>query len=236
MATNSSIEPPGNAEIAITLFCWWESVSAAPHVLMTLFRKTVPDGIKAKLLSWVGDPEFWAMAPFAMISMFALLVFLLRNRRDLTSDQTGATSPRERDPFTAAKNETARRAQIVRNIERANRRTKILRAMRSLGISVLKDWILGRMGVSLYGTFRRPFTWEPVEGRSDKVDSISFSGGAGREYQYILGARELVVREHPSDSDEYGKEVVRRPTAEDAKYLVFASSYFPWWLLFRVWR
>src|SRR5271170_7544228 len=118
MATNSSIEQPGYAEIAITIFCWWESVSASPHVLLTLFRRALPSTFKEKLLSVVNDVEFWVMAPFALITGFLLLFFLLRRRVDLPPESN------VRDPFAVARAKDAKRAQIIKKIERANRRTK----------------------------------------------------------------------------------------------------------------
>ncbi len=119
MATNNSIEQPGYTEIAITLFCWWKSVSTSPHVIMTLVSWTVPLEIKKKLLSFVNNSEFWVMAPFALATGAVLFMFLLRNQRDLP-DQFNA-----KDPYAVTRKKNLERVMAIKKYQRANQTIRV---------------------------------------------------------------------------------------------------------------
>lgn len=140
-------------------------------------------------------------------------------------------SPKQRrEP--AAKDSRDDEARLRRS-EQAYREQRLIRVIRSFGLVLLRDFATDRLGVSFYGTIGRPPPplWTAAPDRFDRLDRMIFSGGQGREYQYTRSFRELIVREHPADSADFGPEVRRRATWTDAKILLLTSSIFPFWLV-----
>jgi len=88
------------------------------------------------------------------------------------------------------------------------------------------------LGVSLYGTFKRPLHWAPAPSCSAFIDRLTFKDGRGKEVQYKNDYSEIIVRTHPADTSTYGQASdVRMPPWAEIKVLFVGSNYFPYWWL-----
>jgi hypothetical protein len=112
-------------------------------------------------------------------------------------------------------------------------RTRWIQIVRSFGFVLLREWILGMMGVANYGTFlRSKQDWAPAPERFDSVDRIYRKNDGGVEFQYQRGHRFVVSRGYgASDNGKYGPEQIRPPTWPEIGLLLVASNFFPWWFI-----
>lgn len=214
-------EPVSLEETLITIFCLVEALSASPFIARTLFGWMIGDQAKATLLSINKNPNFWVMAPLTPVALWIFYKVITRRRVNLPAPQL---------------TNDQRVELAVQNFKRKRRISNILRVINSLGFVLIKEWMLGRMGVATYGTFRRPPTWPKAPDRYNRLDRINFDGGEGAEFQYSKDFKHLIVRAHSSNSDTYGPEVIRRPTPRDVRLLMIASIYFPWWFVCHLFR
>jgi hypothetical protein len=113
----------------------------------------------------------------------------------------------------------------------ALRRRRLLLGLLTFGLVPLREWILDGMGIGLYGTFRRPPSWQPEPERADYVDRFFRVDNSGVEYQYARDATHLIVRSHSSTTDHYGSEQTRVPTSADVRLLLVGSNYFWRWYM-----
>src|SRR6185312_1296685 len=139
MPTNPTIESPTIEETAITLFCWWEALAVSPKIVRTIFGHAVPSAVKAYLLSWQSNPNFWVMCPLALLSFPLVFKFLSRHR-------TAPPRLDKDDGIIVVSNET----------ERRRGRIYLIRFARSLGLLWLREKWLDWQKVLIYGTFNRP--------------------------------------------------------------------------------
>lgn len=204
------IQPTKTWEILATFFGYFAISNDVPQIFRTLgLSKIVPYCIKEQLLFWNQNVDFWILWFFTGVTVFGTLWLLW---------------PEKIQPED--KNED-RVARIVKTLKRH----RIIRIIRSLGLVLVRESLLGIMGVSTYGTFRRPDEWSVEESRFDFIDRISFINTNGYEFQYSKSADKIIIREHPKNNDQYGPESETPLTWHHAKVLLIASNFFPFWLL-----
>lgn len=201
---------PQTWEIVGAVLGYFGIIGDVPTACRTLgIGHFVPDCLKSALLNLYSHPDGW----YAWFFTVLLLMFLF--------GLVWKSSPPEPD--------------IERdNIEEAKKylkRSQILRAVRSLGLVPLREWLMDKMGIALYGTFKRPSDWTPNLNTWLYLDRITFNSGRGSEYQYAKNFNYVSVREHPETSDNYGQPAERKPTWVDFKHLIIASWFFPFWAI-----
>jgi hypothetical protein len=207
------IELPKPWEVLAVIFGYFTVAKDVPNTLRTLGISKIARfiGLRDCLLRANRNPDFWLLLPFTIVACFLFFWLLLRSER----------------PEEPPNNDRLARASAV------IRRGRIIRVIRSLGLVVLRERILDRMGVAFYETFRRPTdrNWPPEPGRAEYIDRILFKDGQGTEFQYSNDHRVIFVRRHPPNVDAWGPTEEQLPKADEVKLLLFASNYFPFWLL-----
>lgn len=200
----------------------WETVGAffayfavakdVPAVLRTLgLPRMLPEGTKRTLLLLQPHADTWLLWAFTLVSV--LLVLYLLPRR----------TPQPAEDPDAEKNYEQRAAVLLR-------RHHLLRAVRSLGLALLRDWLLDLQGVALYGTFLRSANgWPLAADRFEWVDRLHFRAGNTLEYQYARDYAELIIREQPIGTQRFAAEFRRPVRASDLKLLLLASGRFWLW-------
>lgn len=208
--TRKTLEPPKPWEVLGAFFGYFAVAKDVPTVLRTLgLPKIIPSCFKDLLLRINKHPDFWLLLLFTICTLLLVFWFL----------------PRREEP-----EELSEQDQLASAVA-ALRRGKLLRVVRSLGLVLLREKVLDWMGVGLYGTFRKHPTWPPDPTRSKYVDRITYTGGAGVEYQYGKNFCKVFVRTHPANNNTYGSTEERIPNFGDMRLLLVASNFFPFWLV-----
>ncbi len=204
------IDPPKPWEILGAFFGFFAVAKDVPAIFRTLgFTALVPAPIKSYILKMNRNPDFWLLGCFSVLTLMLVAFFI----------------PRKRE---AKENPESDRSEEILRVLRSG---KILRALRSLGLTLLREFALDRMGVMIYGTFRRQGDWKPEPQRSKYVDRITFISGSGVEFQYATNCEMVYVRTHPESTDAYGQTDVRVLSSGETWLLLWASNYFPFWYL-----
>ena len=202
------IKPPKPWEILGAFFGYFAVAKDVPHILRTL-GAIFPSIIKSLLRS-LGLNSDTGLQWIFTIAVFAILFYCM---------------PRTQEEEYPEKDDR------LEQMERVFRRERWFQIIRSFWLIVLREKILDRMGVAMYGTFRRYSSWAPEPAREHHIDRINFIDGRGIEFQYSKGAYKFFVREHPNNSDVYGETQERTPTSAEVRLLMIASNFFPrWWI------
>lgn len=225
MAIDEVHPPPSEAETAITLFCWWETVSTAPHIVRHVLLPFVPNSVvlwakSSRLYHQVPSFDSWVMIPFTVLTFAWVVSFLWRRKRRL-SESSADISVTTADDLAA----------MYGNYRLA----KFLRHLRSLFLLTIREALLNRMGVHIYGTFEHPDYWPPEPGLKSSIDRFYFKSKNTREYRYSDEYQFLVVR----DADETGNflnPIKRAPSSEDIRLLLIGSNYFWRWFPIYLWK
>ena len=213
--SRNSIQSPKPWEALASFFGYFAVAKDAPYILRTLcLSKLVPSRTIRYMLHFESNPDFWLLCSFTLGTLFFYFVCLTRYRTPIVEQDT--------DKDAALYN----RAFSVYDRERR------LRYIRTLGFLYLREKTLDKLGVSLYGTFRRPSYWPLAPGWCDYIDRITFMDKTGIEVQYSLNYSELFIRRHRSDTDNFGESQIFAPGKKEFAILLIASNYFLfWWLI-----
>lgn len=200
-------------EVLAAFFGYFAVARDVPDILRTLqipkLLGLLPC-VKNQLLEWNASPDFWLLLGFTLFTLFGAFYLLLRKEKD--------SSPKPLD-----------KDEIIRKVTRQFRRDKIIRVVRSFGVLLIREFLLGLAGVEIYGTFVRPSTWPKQSTHFNFIDRIAFQAGNGFEYQYRRDFSSLTVRSHPEANDAYGPPDDSPPKWGDVKLLMIASNFFPFW-------
>lgn len=201
-------EPPKPWEILGAFFGYFAVAKDAPSVMRTLgATRLCPDWLRTCLLDVNKHADTWLLWMFTIVTVVFLSYLLWRRRpREAPSD-----------------------SDDMKDALRAMKRHRILRIVRSLGLVLVRNAVMDLLGVTRYGTFKKPSTWPRDPKIFNYVDRINLTGGKGLEYQYARDFSNLLVREHPPTTDDYGPTAERRPTWNDFKVLIAGSNIFLLW-------
>lgn len=205
------IEPPKPWEILGAFFGYFAVAKDAPAIIRMLgIPNLVPESFKVFLHRWNTNSDFWLLILFTFLTFAVVFVWLPRK------DNTTELSDREKH---------------IADINKAIRKSKTIRIMRSLGFVLVREFILDLLGVTRYGTFSRPSDWQNEPDRARWIDRINLKSGKGVEYQYSKNFQRLIIREHPLSSDIYGLSAEREPQLREVPMLLVASNYFGIWII-----
>lgn len=211
MANNREIlQPPKLWEFWGLFFGYFASAKDAPLILRKLhIAGLVPEAIRKKLLQWDPRGDHWLFYFYTLLPFLALLWLWLFRARDDEDDKSD------------------NRSRAIAVLQRGRR----IRLIRTLGLVLIREFLLDRLGVSLYGTFRRPDHWPLEPQRSMFIDRLTLTNGTGIEYQYGKNFEQIFIRTHPKGDINYGETKERAPEWEDIKILIVASNYFLFWIV-----
>lgn len=212
-------------EILGAFFGYFAVAKDVPDILKTLSIKSLLcDSWKKKLLDFNSDPNFWYLILFTVVAIAVFFIFVAtkkENKEDPNRDTPATFDNLDNDEY---------------GLEASWKRIRRLSVLRSFGLILIREWILGRLGISIYGTFKRQADWEPQPERFDHIDRINYEKAEGFEFQYSRNFKFVIVRSHPFDNDTYGPSETRLPTWKECCHLLFASNFFPFWLLIHLLR
>jgi hypothetical protein len=207
-----SYETPNIWEILASFFGYFAVAKDVPNIFRTLHLPSLfPDCIKKKMLEWVPDSNFWLLLSFTIPILLFLLYFLFKKE------------PRE--PPEKPDEEIR-----IEKISKILRRGRVIRVIRTFGLVLVREFILDRLGITIYGTFTRPEEWPEQATHFDFIDRIRFKSRDGIEFQYRRNYLYLTIRKHPGDNFEYGPPEDVPLKWEYLKILMVASNFFPFWL------
>lgn len=212
-------------EILGGFFGYFAVANDIPNILRKLsVRSLVPDSWKACLLRFNSNPDFWYLITFTLLVIVGLL-------RLISSQKPKKEDPNQDTPqtFETLNDDTF-------DLEASWKRMRKISILRSFGLILVREWILNRLKISLYGTFKRQSDWEPQPERFDYIDRINYDQGEGYEFQYSKNFKFVIVRTHPSDNSTYGPSSTRTPNLKEIRDLLFASNFFPFWCLIHLLR
>jgi len=224
----TEVKWPASWEALGLIFAYFVAAKDLPTVMRMLqIPRCIPRAVKDLMLWCNSSSDFWYLIWFAIGSATAFLFFLPRTV--VTESQTEDQAQGGRPKTVAASSE---REDLIRkaakNAVAAMKHDHLLRGIRSLGLMFLREFILERLGVALYGTFKRPSTWSAEPDRHVSIDRITYHDGRGIEFQYPRTNDQLIVRTHPPEDDTYRDEK-RAPTRHERVVLLFASNFYPRW-------
>lgn len=217
---NRDIElPPRPIELLALFVALLATAKDAPSIMrLTGLPCLAPQSV-GNLIDWAGIPRdtvlFWLY-----ISLFLSVFFWFIRRERLTK--------------ISIDDDKSRFDQTLSLLERM----RWIRLIRSFGLVLLREWILGKIAVVNYGTFlRSKQNWIPAPKRFNSVDRIHFIDGRGVEFQYLKGHRSVAVRCYKDSNDyTYGREEIRHPTWSEIRLLLVASNFFPWWFIVHIFK
>lgn len=213
MATvREPLEPTKPWEVLATLFGYFAIAKDIPDIFRTLsITKLVPQQLKTMLLQYNASSDFWLMVFFTVV-MIILWLWLMPRKKEIKEKE---------------------KEDIIRELSKSFRRKQIIRIIRSFGLVLLREVFLSLFHVESYGTFRRPPPpdWPLAPDRLESIDRIGYADGRGIEFQYSADFSNLIIREHPRDSDRFSDPIIRPPSWPDVKLLMLASNIFPFWFL-----
>lgn len=208
------IQSPKFWKILAGVFTYFVVIKEVPPTLKMLRAGRIfPAQVKDFLLSIIDSRDIWYIIFFTLLAVIVSLSIL--------------------------RAKPVRESQDVDFRERAIkylRWNNVIRTIRSFGLVPIREWIMDRLGISIYGTFKRPSDWTPNPKAFNYLDRINFSNGAGREYQYSRNFVFVIIREHTEHSDLFGPTAERVPTVTDIKHMSVASWFFPLWLIIHLMR
>lgn len=212
MATKrNNDEAPKKWEVLGVFFGFFATAKDAPTVFRALaIRKLLPTTIKTFLLAINDNANFWYTFLFTMLSCVLLFGLLIREKvhKELPDQDDLADDD---------------------NLKKILNRAYFFSYVKSLGLLFIRNWILGIIGVEIYGTFRRQSDWEPRPNYFQSIDRIAFSDGSGKEFQFSKNYQKISIRVHPSGDVTYGLPEERKPTWKEIRVLLLASNFFPFW-------
>lgn len=227
--TNSAISPAGiMSAVVVTIGL----ISAGPS-LNEAFQLTeiLPANLKIYLLAIHNNKKFWIyiFLPIVLIIFWGLLHMIWRiigpatfqQIHDARKDIVITTVDEDGNVFKGTAEE------VERSIKRAQR----FRLVLTLGLPVFRGWLLDRMKVESYGTFKRQYDWPVAPDRWHFVDRIRFTDGSGVEFQYLKDISALVRRSYSPDTRTYGPESKTFPKWREVLILLLASDAFCLWLI-----
>jgi len=207
-----------------TYLGYFSGAGRVVYVVRTLaIPNLLPQALKRLLLSSNHNADFWILLAFtAPICIFFIWLIVRGLWRE---------NPEEPDP---QKDTLTKAIETAFTITERNHRWRIIR---SFGLLWLREWLLDRMDIRLYGTFMKSSNWPHDPDRSNYVDRLTFKNGTGIEVQYASDYSRILARTHSADSDTFGETESRLPTVRETEILLFASNYFPfWWAAFLIKR
>lgn len=209
-------------EILGAFFGYFAVAKDVPDILKMLSIKALLcDSWKKKLLTLNPNANFWYLLFFTVVAIAVFFIFVV-TQKEPKKDQN-------QDTFSTLDNDDY-------DLHASWKRIRRLSVLRSLGLNLVREWILTRLGVSLYGTFKRQSDWMPAPERFKYIDRINYEGAGGDEFQYAKNFKFVIVRTHPANNDTYGPAETRVPTFKECRTLLFASNFFPFWLLIHLLR
>lgn len=206
--------PPRPIEIVGAVFAFLTTAKDGPDIVrLTGIPRLVPEWV-GRLIDSAGFTQDTAL--FWLYFVVCYTVF----RRIIRRPQFVQQSPIGDD---------ARFELAMAGLKRA----RYMKVIRTFGFVLLREWVLGKLGVVDYGTFLRSRqSWAPAPERFDYVDRIYLNDERGEEFQYLRGHRYVAYRCYKDSKDgKYGPEEIRPPTLREIKLLLVASNFFPWWFI-----
>lgn len=208
-------------EILGAFFGYFAVAKDAPQILKTLNTKAiVPFSLENRLLAFNPNPDFWYLVAFTLLALFVFFVFV-------NTQSSGKENPNE---DTATRLKSFDDEDLYDNAAAMMKRLRRLAILKSLGLVLIREWILDRIKISLYGTFKRQSDWQPEPERFRSIDRINYTDGEGHEFQYSKKFDYVFVRVHPVSNDTYGPSIKRLPTWSECGTLLVASNFFLRWL------
>jgi hypothetical protein len=135
--------------------------------------------------------------------------------------------------------------EIPISFSKIAKKQRIIDIVSSLGLILIREFILDKLGVLYYESFARPKPWyekstwnaatpESIashEKNIDWLDRIRFKNGIAKEYQYSRDHKTLTVKE--TEPNEIAFKDTIGDMQKEFLVLLFASNHFPFWYLIR---
>jgi hypothetical protein len=140
------------------------------------------------LIGWKKDeiPPCWRIS---IVAVYGILFLLVGSWTLYRLSSTGVAKDKDASPTDRA--------------VRAMKRHLFLRIIRSLGFVLIYEWLLDRMGVTLYGGFSRYSDWEPRPDLIDRIDRYTLKDES-IEFQYSRNHSFIEYRSGRGDDRKYG--------------------------------
>lgn len=210
-------------EILGGFFGYFAVANDVPDILRKLsIRSLVPNSLEKCLLEINPSTDFWYLSTFTFITFVGFFGVV------------STSGPSKENPNQDTK--SSKDSDLYKELKASMKRMRKISIIRSFGLVLVREWILNRFKISLYGTFKRPSEWEKQPERFSYIDRINYEQGNGYEFQYLRNFKQVVVRTHPFNNSTYGPEEIRLPTRQEYWHLLFASNIFPLWFLIHILR
>jgi len=140
------------------------------------------------LLGWKKDeiPPCWRIS---IAAVYGILFLIVGSWTLYRISSTGAAKDNDVSPTERA--------------VRAMKRHRLLRIVRSLGFVLIYEWVLDKMGVTLYGGFNRYSDWEPRPDLLDHIDRYTLENES-IEFQYSRDLSFIEYRSGGGEERKYG--------------------------------
>ena len=240
MAQNpQSREWPDVWRLLTVFFGYLAAVRETPKIARAVhISSLVPKWLKRALLGLIHDPDFWFVIGFTL-ALFLFVLAYLGKKPVTTSDSEQDDSEKgfvdaamlRHGLKTTDLGDQTREQKAAKVLEDYFKQSERRRIIRSLGLALIRDWILDKFGVSMYGTFRRPREWPPESEVWPFVDRFRFKDKSGCQFQYAQNFENISVRMHPSNATKFDTPVLRLPNAKEFGLLLVGSSFFPFWYI-----
>jgi len=211
--SKETFQDPGTLAKALALLGYFSTGKDVPTLLRTL-RLTwlIPQCAKDFLLRWNDSSDFW-------ISWAFLLLYIAVISRAIYKPISTRESPSGEDQSAGDR------------LAKLYRRDRLIKALRTLGFSYIRNFLLDRLNVASYGTFKRGSDWAPAPDRFDSIDRFHMIDGSSTEFQFPKNFKNLIVRRQEPSTSEYGAEVYRSPIWCEFWLLMVGSNIFPLWVI-----
>ena len=209
-------------EILGAFFGYFAVAKDVPDILKTLnVKAVVPDCFEHWLLDIKASPDFWYLSAFTVLTILVFFVFV-------GTQSSGRENP---DQDTSSNLQTFDDEDLYDKVSATMKRMRRIAILKSLGLIIVREWILDCLKISLYGTFKRQSDWQPEPERFKSIDRINYYQSDGYEYQYSKKFDFVFVRRHPHENSSYGPSEKRLPTWRECWVLAIASNFFWRWFV-----
>lgn len=210
-------------EILGGFFGYFAVANDVPDILRKLsIRSLVPNSLEKCLLEINPSTDFWYLSTFTFITFVGFFGVV------------STSGPSKENPNQDTK--SRKDSDLYKELKASMKRMRKISIIRSFGLIIVREWILSRLKISLYGTFKRPSEWEKQPERFNYIDRINYEQGDGYEFQYLRDYKRVIVRNHSSHDSTYGPEDIRLPTWKECRLLIVASNFFFLWFVIHIFR